>query len=443
MTIKLVPSSNFDVNVYGSYELIDLENGETVDMDNDLQFRYGEDEVTVRESDEKSETSSEGFVLQEDGPSSDNYVVISSVLRAGTSFQKTNYRGSFVIEPEEKRNPSGADDTEEQDKDNEDEENTVNRLQLYNVLDMEDYLKGVVPREMSASWPAEALKAQAVAARNYAKVNMDTNDFLYDTTTHQIYHGRSGEDSRSNEAIRNTEGLYAVHNGSLIYAYFHASSGGYTDNSENVWNSQVPYIQAVKDPYDIHSANSHTSWTVDLSREDADNAIFPGSDWELTGLEVVEKSNAGRAQKMEAKGINANTGEEQVKTLPEGSSPDSLRWSLGTTLKSTMFDLEEESSSVKVKTADGSEESYDSALGMTIRHSDGSDEVVSYENLAVRTSSGVEYVGTTASSFIIDGKGHGHGLGMSQWGAYKMAQDGHTFREILKHYYTGIDIVER
>ncbi|WP_158736851.1 SpoIID/LytB domain-containing protein [Alteribacillus sp. YIM 98480] len=444
MTIKLVPSSNFNVNIHGSYELIDLEDGESVEIDNDMQFRYGTEKVTIKLSDDVSETSSEGYVLQEDGPSSSNYVSISSVERAGTSFQETNYRGSFIIEPEEKRDPSGADDAEEQNKDNDDEEKTVDRLQLYNVLDLEDYLKGVVPHEMSASWPSEALKAQAVAARNYGKVNMDANDFLYDTVTHQVYHGLSGEASASNAAIRDTEGLYAVHNGSLIYAYFHASSGGYTDNSENVWSSKVPYIRAVDDPYDNHSANSNTNWTVDLSREDADEAIFPSSNWELTKLEIIEKSDAGRVQKMRATGSNRETGEEQVKTLPEDSSPDSLRWSLGTTLKSTMFDVsEEESSGVKVKTADGTEESYDSAIGMEMRLGDGTDEVVSYENLAVRTSNGVEYVGTAPSSYTIEGKGYGHGLGMSQWGAYKMAQDGHSFREILKHYYTDIDIVER
>ncbi|WP_026702112.1 SpoIID/LytB domain-containing protein [Salibacterium aidingense] len=446
MTIKLVPSSNFNANIHGSYELVDLENGETIAIDDEIQFRHGEDDVTVKISDDDSEmhTSADGFALQEDGISSNNYVSISSVLRAGTSFQTTAYRGSFVIEPEEERNPGGAEDAEEQNPENDDEEETVGRLQLFNVLDMEDYLKGVVPHEMSSSWPLEALKAQAVAARNYAKVNMDSNEFLYDTTTHQVYHGRSGEGSRSNQAVRETEGIYAEHNGNLIYAYFHASSGGHTDDSENVWSNEVAYIRGVDDPYDTHNANPNNEWTEEIDRDAVSDAVFPDSDWELSNLEVLEKSEAGRVQQLRATGVNEDTGETQEKIIPDGSSADSIRWALGSTLKSTMFDLsKEDSSSVTVKTADGSEESYDSAMGMDMRQADGSDEVIAYDNLAVRTTSGVEYLSTAATAYQFTGSGWGHGLGMSQWGAYEMARQGMNYRDILTHYYTNITIVER
>ncbi|RSL29940.1 SpoIID/LytB domain-containing protein [Salibacterium salarium] len=447
MTIKLVPSSNFNVTVHGSYELIDREDGETIDIDDEVKFRYGDEEVTIRIPAEEEEeyTSSEGYTLQENGVSDNNYVSITSVLRAGTSFQTTNYRGSLVIEPEEARSPDDADDAKEQDPDNEDEEETVDRLQLFNVLNMDDYLKGVVPREMSASWPIEALKAQAVAARNYAQTNMASNEFLYDTTTHQVYHGLSGEGSRSNQAVNETEGVLALHNGSPIYAYFHASSGGHTEDSENVWGNEVSYVRGVEDSYDTHSSNPNNNWTTELSREDADEAIFPDSNHELVDLEIVEKSDAGRVQEMRATGIDADTGETVEKMLPDGSSPDSIRWALGTTLKSTMFDLssEESNGGVTVKTADGSEESYDSALGMEMRQADGSDDVVSYENLAVRMASGVEYVNSASSTFEFEGSGWGHGLGMSQWGAYNMAQQGMSYRQILKHYYTDIEIVEQ
>ncbi|MDQ0298200.1 stage II sporulation protein D [Salibacterium salarium] len=450
MTIKLVPSSNFTVSIHGSYELIDLENGETVEIEDEIKFRHGEEDVTLRipgGEEEEEYTSSEGYTLKEDGVSSDNYVSITSVLRAGTSFQTTDYRGSLVIEPEEDRNPDGADDVEEQDPESDPEEETVGRLQLFNVLDMEDYLKGVVPREMSASWPIEALKAQAVAARNYAQMNMASNEFLYDTTSHQVYHGLSGEGARSNQAVEDTRGVIATHNGSPIYAYFHASSGGHTDNSENVWANEVPYIRGVEDSYDTHGSNPNNNWTTTLSQDDATEAIFPDGNHELVDLEIMEKSDAGRVLEMKATGINEDTGETEEKVLPDGSSPDSLRWNLGTTLKSTMFDLSSESSGndgVTIKTADGSEESFDSAIGMEMRQEDGSDEAITYENLAVRTTSGVEYVDNiSASSFEFEGSGWGHGLGMSQWGAYNMAQQGMDYRDILNHYYTNIDIVEQ
>lgn len=424
ITVKLVPSSIFNASIQGSYELIDLKDGKKINIDSSVQFRYAKDKVVVKITDDNMIESTTGYVLQESPRSTNNYVNLTSVLRAGSSFQETSYRGSFVIKPAE--------------------ENKEERLQLFNVLDIEDYLKGVVPREMSASWPKEALKAQAVAARNYAKVNMDSNRFLYDTVQHQVYHGRSGEDSRSNEAITETRGLYATYNGSLINAYFHASSGGYTDNSENAWSSKVPYIRAVKDPYDNHSANPNTSWTTTVTRDAADEAIFPSEDWEMASLEILEKSEAGRVQQMRATAIHTSTGEEKVKVLPEGSSPDSIRWALGTNLKSTMFTIKENNpGSVKVKMSDGSEQSFESVMGMNMRQKDGSDQPIAYENLAVRTPDGIEYSNTAPATYEFNGKGWGHGLGLSQWGAYKMAQEGKTFREILKHYYTGIEIVNR
>ncbi|WP_240374373.1 SpoIID/LytB domain-containing protein [Bacillus piscicola] len=428
ITVKLVPSVNFDATLYGSYELIDLKDQEKIKIGNNVQFRHASDKVVVKLSGDKSVSSTQGYILQESPVSSRNYVSLTSVLRAGTDFKQTDYRGSFVIKPSAKNN----------------QDDKTDRLQLFNVLGIEDYLKGVVPKEMSASWPKEALKAQAVAARNYAKVNMDANTFLFDTVKHQVYHGRSGEAGRSNEAVTETKGTYAVYNGALIYAYFHASSGGYTDNSENVWSGKVPYIRAVKDPYDLHNANPNTNWTATVTRDEADKAIFPEKEWELARLEVIEKSKAGRVQKIRATAIHSTTGKERVKILPDGASPDSLRWALGTTLKSNIFDMKERgANAVSVKMGDGSVKSYNSAIGMKMRQKDGTDNAISYENLAVRTPTGIQYANTAPASYTFTGKGWGHGLGMSQWGAYKMAKDGKSYREILKHYYTGIDIVKR
>ncbi|SFQ24305.1 SpoIID/LytB domain-containing protein [Salibacterium halotolerans] len=445
MTIKLVPSSNFDVEIHGSYQLVNQATGETVEMDNDMQFRHGEDNVTVKVSDDDSvmHTSPEGFILQEDGVSDSNYVEISSVKRAGASFQTTAYQGSFVVDPEAERSPEDAAD-KEQNRSDSSNPDTVGRLQLFNVLDMEDYLKGVVPSEVSASWPMAVLKAQAVAARNYAKVQMSSNEFLYDTTTHQVYKGLSGDASRTNQAIRATEGVFLEHNGTLINAYFHASSGGHTDDSENVWANEVPYIRGVDDPYDTHSSNPYTEWTKEISQNAVSEAVFPESGWVLSDLEITAESEAGRVQQMRAVGVNEQTGETQEKMLPQGSdSADSIRWDLGATLRSTKFDLSKDTNSVTVKTADGSEQSYDSAAGMDIRQSDGSDQTVAYDTVAVQTGSGVEYLQAAASSYTFTGSGYGHGLGMSQWGAYNMAQQGMSYRDILTHYYTDVNIVQR
>ncbi|MFB5661018.1 SpoIID/LytB domain-containing protein [Alteribacillus sp. HJP-4] len=421
MTVKLVPSAKPSVTITGSYELIDLDTGDTIDIDNDIIFEHNSNEVTAVVSGSKKYTSDEGYSLQENGPFANNFLTISKVFPAGASTSSNNqYRGSLIIEPAGGSAP-----------------------EIYNVLNMEDYLKGVVPREISAGWPVESLKAQAVAARNYAKVNMSNNNFLYDTVQSQVYAGRTGEHTRSNQAVDETKGKVATHNGSLITAYYHASSGGYTENSENVWSTALPYTRAVEDPFDNHSANPNTSWSENITKEQLGQAVFKSS-WIVVDVKVVERSDAGRVQKLEVSAVNKSSGARETRIVPNGTSPDSIRNNVGKTLKSTMFDVKKEGGSVKVKTAGGAEETHDQALGMKLKQPDGSESTINYENLAVRQAGGsTDYISTAASSFIFTGKGWGHGLGMSQWGAYNMANQGKSYEEILKHYYTGIQIVQQ
>jgi stage II sporulation protein D len=133
---------------------------------------------------------------------------------------------------------------------------TVGGLQVVNVVNLEGYLRGVVPREAPAWWPAEALKAQAVAARSYAARSLGSSrDFdVYCTTASQVYNGYDGESSSTNKAVAATAGVVPVYAGRPIIAYFFSCSGGHTENIENVWGgSPVAYLKGVTDPYDGHA----------------------------------------------------------------------------------------------------------------------------------------------------------------------------------------------
>jgi stage II sporulation protein D len=130
-------------------------------------------------------------------------------------------------------------------------------IEIVNTLPLESYLRGVVPRESPASWPLEALKAQAVAARSYAyRATGSSNSFdVYCTTASQMYGGADGEAATTNTAVAATKGKVPKYQGTPIVAYFFSTSGGHTENIENVWPAAapVPYLKGVTDPYDTTS----------------------------------------------------------------------------------------------------------------------------------------------------------------------------------------------
>jgi stage II sporulation protein D len=138
-----------------------------------------------------------------------------------------------------------------------------------NYVDMEDYLYSVVGGEAFPSWPLEALKAQAVAARTYALYKRNTsgnNIYDLDTTTKtQVYEGLKSEYTTTHEAVKATTGQVMTYNGKIILAVFHSSSGGHTENVEDVWTSPLPYLRGVVD-YDHNSPVFQWNKTISPSQ---------------------------------------------------------------------------------------------------------------------------------------------------------------------------------
>ena len=147
------------------------------------------------------------------------------------------------------------------------------RLKLINRVNMSEYLYGVVPREMPASWHLEALKAQAVAARAYSWTS-GTGE-LYSARESQVYGGHSRgenrasptahEHTRSNSAVDATVGRVVTYGGTtaaqIARTFYHSTSGGYTENSENVWAARLPHLRGVPDPYEVTIGASRHTWT--------------------------------------------------------------------------------------------------------------------------------------------------------------------------------------
>jgi len=168
------------------------------------------------------------------------------------------------------------------------------KLNAINVVGLEDYLAGVVPREMPASWSVEALKAQAVAARSYALAHRvrDRTFDLYADVRSQVYGGIASEDARATAAIRATAGRVLLHGGTIVDALFHSTSGGRTVSAAEAFGTAVPYLVGVADP---HSSLSPVNRWGPTAVTDATVRKGLGIASPVLGLQLV-RAGSGRVR---------------------------------------------------------------------------------------------------------------------------------------------------
>lgn len=156
-------------------------------------------------------------------------------------------------------------------------QNKNKKLTVINDVELEDYLKGVVPSEMPSSWELEALKAQAIAARSYALANLGKRASmgfdLKDTPEDQAYGGASAETAKTNLAVESTLGQVLTYNMKVIPAYYSASAGGQTINASAAWGSDLPFIRSVPSYDDNVKKNGHG---VGMSQHGANNLAKEG-----------------------------------------------------------------------------------------------------------------------------------------------------------------------
>ena len=335
-------------------------------------------------------------------------------------------------------------------------------MTVINIVSMQEYLYGVVPREIGGNSPIEAVKAQAIIARTYAAKNYDKRskwDFnLTNTTDDQAYGGYDWENENSNDAVDETEGMVATYDGELIGGYYFSTSGGYTESSANVWGGEVSYLEAVPDPYEPDNL-AKTTWTVTYSADEVESMLASrGIDiGDVTNMIVNEYSDAGRVIELEIIGTDGTytLNKSLARTyLNLNSQWFTINDDEPEVPEYTIYkgDIEiEENDEVVTKDDIGEEESKKPLLSKLLSIITGQ-KVESNESKNVDedneeddvTRINIEYNAKkrkeVVDSFEIKGRGWGHAVGMSQNGAIGMANNDFSCEEIIKWYYSGVEI---
>lgn len=252
-------------------------------------------------------------------------------------------------------------------------------LQAVNYVSLKHYLYGILPKEMPYTWDSEALMAQAVASRTYALYLKSLNKMrsfdVVATMACQVYGGVGVERPSTNQAVDATKGRVVTYHNRLIAAYFHANSAGHTEDAERVWDVDLPYLKGVPDRFSENLP--FENWNCYLSYENIAECL----------------SNAGyvlgRVSAVTAVSVSTN-----------GRILD-----------------------IQVMTDDGPID----MRGGRFRHCLNPMRIKSTKFQIVNKDNGV----------FLRGKGSGHGVGMSQWGANQMAKEGFHYTTILSHYYPG------
>ena len=318
-----------------------------------------------------------------------------------------------------------------------------NNINVINVVGLTDYVKGVIPYEMSPSWPIEALKAQALCAKSYSLNNLHKHGSkgfdLCNTTDCQVYYGTNNSTENSDAAVEATEGLFVMYDGQVCQTYYHASSGGYTEDVGNIWGKDIPYLKAVEDTY-LESTRPF-SFTADL---DQISWILQTKGYvteDVTDVYVSKYSEVGNVialtVELEDGSTKTFTGDRARTAL---NSP-----TLGFTVGSHRYTIN-----------GGSPEESVNINGMQVAISglyaqgDGkkAKKVDVDEGLMALTANGLkeititqpEKAENTDGKYTITGTGSGHNIGLSQEGAKSMANLGFTFEEIIEFYFTGAEV---
>ncbi|MUG89126.1 SpoIID/LytB domain-containing protein [Paenibacillus timonensis] len=387
------------------------------------------------------------------------------------------------------------------------------QLALVNELPLEQYLYSVVAGEVPSSWPQEALKAQAVAARSYALYNAGLNKFkvagLVDTTLSQVYNGTEKEVPSIVQAVDATAGeVLVAENGQIVEGIFASNSGGVTADSSEVWGNVNPIYSSVTSDGDESAQASLKSWyhvllssgVTGYVREDntALNGTTPAGLQKLTvttsnvlvrklpliqsEVDPVAKLNPGDLAIVLDKVPESSSyawirgpfsSDDLVKSLKGKTSteapspilnlevtkrgpsgrvtqvkangqpldvkyPDSYRSALNS-LPSTLFDIVQ-TGRYTVQGAGGNTGTGTATSATTIQSASG--KTTANSGLVVLSGDKTARVIESTNQFVFVGRGNGHGLGLSQWGAKGLADGGYDYRQILQHYYQNVTIVK-
>ena len=331
-------------------------------------------------------------------------------------------------------------------------------LHVYNLVNLESYVKGVIPYEMNNQWPGAALQAQAICARTYAcRDSKHTTAYGFDvcnTTDCQVYYGYSGSNgngpnANTNAAVESTAGLKLYHEGDMVQnAVYHASNGGATEDVANVWGSTRAYLVGKEDPYEALVSIPNYNWRVTYTAAEL-TWILEEKGYSIGTVKnvyVSEYTPLGNVKKVtfegsrESKTVSGETCRTIFYSSTYNKSVRSMRFGINGSRPSSNEELYVNSSKNSLTSLDGI--SVLSGSGTLSRLSGDTFTVLSASGKNTVKSGATSVKPTTGQSgtFVIEGSGSGHNLGMSQQGARAMAEAGYTYEDILHFYYTDITI---
>lgn len=316
---------------------------------------------------------------------------------------------------------------------------------ITNVVFMNNYLYGVISREMSPSWHPEALKTQAVCARNYTANNLGKHaEYGFDLCSNvccQAYAGTRFETEDSYMPVDETANQVLTYNGELAELYYSASAGERTENVENVWGNKVPYLISVDNSYEDTKNIPNGVWTGSITCEEA-STIMRNKGYDVgtvTSIKAIEYTDNGRVLKLEVTGTRGSKVFER----------ESARTIFNTVTKSQQYTVRGNGESAEnvpsIKTTDGNSTANKKINELVLLTSEGRTTFSAKKMYATNGVYQEEYDITTSQTgantgFVFEGKGWGHGIGMSQYGAKGMAEAGFDYVDILLHYFPGTNL---
>ena len=309
---------------------------------------------------------------------------------------------------------------------------------LVNLVELQEYLKGVVPNEMPVSFGLEALKAQAVAARNYVLTprTQAYKEFnVVDSVASQVYFGANTEDDLATRAVMETDGVVALYNNELILALYSSTAGGYTESYSNAFSDphskifpapNKPYLIAVPDKEEFSTLNEEEKakefYETKIPSYDINSPYYRWTrEWTPNELEEVLKATLVAQSKT---GFvfpvvinNDDIGKiKDIKVMKRGNSGKAMEVEILTTRG--CYTILKELVIRRVFQKNG--------ISLPSANIDFEKELDSLGNVR---------------KIIVNGGGYGHGVGMSQFGAGYMASKlGQSYYNILRHYYQGINL---
>lgn len=329
-------------------------------------------------------------------------------------------------------------------------------LTVINMVDIEDYVKGILPYEMSNTWPLQALKAQALTARTFAIRSLGrhaSDGFDLCVEEHcQVYRGRGLANERTDQAVIETRGMFVTFGGQPAETVYASSNGGASENVENVWIEARPYLRGVIDPFeaDVVRRISGYHWTVRHSPAQLTERLrtrIQGFNLStISAVRVTERSPTGNAIGVTVTDVNGRThtlrGRLQILA---GFGTPTMRFDTGVTVWSpgNIF---------------ANHPAQATPQGTQIFGIDGYGNTTAAPPANIRAITGYGHMSTVAGEasagiggctglvngmFTFNGTGNGHQVGMSQWGAFSMAYyHNMSFRDIIHFYFTGVEITE-